>query len=198
MNTHLEQWAAIYAVAPGEQLGVQYLAQGHLSRGIEGRGSAVHSLPHLQFLPARDSNSQRFDYKSDPPLGHDFPMYAEIFQELTQHKVQHPQINCKNKKDAMHLFLWCIRYIKRSPFCQSVVRHNMEETVSVTLPLLLDKLRNDEDEPLGCLHLLPTAGRGNENHFNRCAPFHGQKGLERTSDIVSMYCLTLKSCAKWD
>ncbi len=63
-----------------------------------GGGSTVHSLPHLQFLPARDSNSQPFDYKSDPPLGHDFPMYAEIFQELTQHKVQHPQINCKNKK----------------------------------------------------------------------------------------------------
>ncbi len=144
-----------------------------------GGGSTVHSLPHLQFLPARDSNSQPFDYKSDPPLGHDFPMYAEIFQELTQHKVQHPQINCKNKKDAMHLLLWCIRYIEWSPFCQSVLLHNMEETVSVTLPLLLDKLRNkeDEDEPLGCLHLLPTAGRGNENHFNRCAPFHGQKGI---------------------
>ncbi len=36
MNTHPEQWAAIYAAAPGEQLGVQCLAQGHLSRGIEG------------------------------------------------------------------------------------------------------------------------------------------------------------------
>ncbi len=46
-----EQWAAIYAAAPGEQLGVQCLAQGHLSRGIEGGESAVHSLPHLQFLP---------------------------------------------------------------------------------------------------------------------------------------------------
>ncbi len=45
VNTHPEQWAAIYAVAPGEQLGVQCLAQGHLSRGIEGGESAVHSLP---------------------------------------------------------------------------------------------------------------------------------------------------------
>ncbi len=36
MNTHQEQWAAIYAAAPGEQLGVRCLAQGHLSRGIEG------------------------------------------------------------------------------------------------------------------------------------------------------------------
>ncbi len=51
MNTHThrehtEQWAAIYAAAPGEQMGVQYLAQGsHLSRGIDGGESAVHSLP---------------------------------------------------------------------------------------------------------------------------------------------------------
>jgi len=35
MNTHPEQWATIYAAAPGEQLGVQCLAQGHLSHGIE-------------------------------------------------------------------------------------------------------------------------------------------------------------------
>ncbi len=65
MNTYPEQWAAIYAAAPGEQLGVQCLAQGHLSRGIEGGESAVHSLPHLQFLPAWDSNSQPFDYESE-------------------------------------------------------------------------------------------------------------------------------------
>ncbi len=45
VNTQPEQWAAIYAVAPGEQLGVRCLAQGHLSRGIEGGESAVHSLP---------------------------------------------------------------------------------------------------------------------------------------------------------
>ncbi len=45
MNTHPEQWAAIYAAAPRGQLGVRYLAQGHLSRGIEGGESAVHSLP---------------------------------------------------------------------------------------------------------------------------------------------------------
>lgn len=95
----------------------------------------------------------------------------------------------KNKilKTAVHLFLWRIRSIEPSPFRQSVAlkctsrygRNRLILTVSVTLPLLLDKLRNkeDEDEPLGCLHLLPTAGRGNENHFYRCAPFHGQKGI---------------------
>ncbi len=45
VNTHPEQWAAIYAAATGEQLEVRCLAQGHLSRGIEGGESAVHSLP---------------------------------------------------------------------------------------------------------------------------------------------------------
>ncbi len=45
VNTHPEQWAAIYAAAPGEQLGVRCLAQGLLRRGIEGGESAVHSLP---------------------------------------------------------------------------------------------------------------------------------------------------------
>ncbi len=47
MNTDPEQWSAIYAVAygTGEQLGVQGLAQGHLSHAIEGGESAVHSLP---------------------------------------------------------------------------------------------------------------------------------------------------------
>ena len=45
MKTHPEQWAAIYAAPPGEQLGVRCFAQGYLSRGIEGGESAVHSLP---------------------------------------------------------------------------------------------------------------------------------------------------------
>ncbi len=45
MNTHPEQWAAIYAAEPGEQLEVRWLAQAHLSRGIEGEESAVNSLP---------------------------------------------------------------------------------------------------------------------------------------------------------
>ncbi len=45
MYTHPEQWAAIYAAAPGEQLWVRHLSQGHLSRGIEGGESAGHSLP---------------------------------------------------------------------------------------------------------------------------------------------------------
>ncbi len=52
VNTHPEQWAAIYAVAPREQLGVQCLAQGHLSRGIEGGERTVHSLPPPPTIPA--------------------------------------------------------------------------------------------------------------------------------------------------
>ncbi len=63
VNTHPQQWAAS-TVAPGEQLGVRCLAQGLLSRGIEGgeRALYIHS-PQQQFLPARDSNSQ--SYESD-------------------------------------------------------------------------------------------------------------------------------------
>ncbi len=62
-HTHTQQWAAIYAAVPGEQLGVRCLAQGsHLSCGIEGGESAVHS-PHLQFLPGRDSNLQPLGYE---------------------------------------------------------------------------------------------------------------------------------------
>ncbi len=54
-HTHPEQWAAIYAAAPGEQLWVQCLAQEQHSRGIKGGESAGHSPPtsppHLQSLP---------------------------------------------------------------------------------------------------------------------------------------------------
>ncbi len=57
--THPEQWAAIYSVAPGEQLGVWCLAQGsHLSRGIEGGESAGHSLPPPT-IPARPETRTR-------------------------------------------------------------------------------------------------------------------------------------------
>ncbi len=45
VNTHPEQWAAIYAAAPGEQLRFGALLKGISGRGIEGGESAVHSLP---------------------------------------------------------------------------------------------------------------------------------------------------------
>ncbi len=51
--------------APGEQLVVRCLAQGHLSRGIEGGESAGYSLPHQQSLPDPRFEPQPLDYKSD-------------------------------------------------------------------------------------------------------------------------------------
>ncbi len=44
-KTHCEHTQPIYTATPVEQLGVRCLAQGHLSRAIEGGKSAVHSLP---------------------------------------------------------------------------------------------------------------------------------------------------------
>ncbi len=56
VNKHPEQWAAIYAVAPREQLGFGALLKGTsvVVLKVE-RVLYIHS-PHLQFLPARDSN----------------------------------------------------------------------------------------------------------------------------------------------
>ncbi len=45
VNTHLEQWAAIYAAAPGEQFWVRGLAQGHLSHGIECGERVLPTIP---------------------------------------------------------------------------------------------------------------------------------------------------------
>ncbi len=60
VNTHCEHTPgavdSIYAAAPGVQLGVRCLAQGHLNRGIGG-----------EFLPDRDSSLQPFEYKSYSP-----------------------------------------------------------------------------------------------------------------------------------
>ncbi len=75
-HTHPEQWAAIYAAAPGEHLGARCLDQGHLIVELRvERVLYIHSI-HLQFLPARDSNQQPFDYESNtltirPQLPHD-------------------------------------------------------------------------------------------------------------------------------
>ncbi len=51
VNTHPEQWAAIYAAAPIEQLGVE-------------RALYIHS-PHRQFLPAETRTRKPYDYESD-------------------------------------------------------------------------------------------------------------------------------------
>ncbi len=60
VNTHPEQWAAIYAAVPGEQL---LKGTSVVVLRVE-RELYIHS-PHTQFLPARDSNSQPLDYESD-------------------------------------------------------------------------------------------------------------------------------------
>ncbi len=65
VNTHPEQWAAIYAAAPGEQLGVWWLAQGHLSHGIEEeRALYIHS-PTNNPCRTWDSNPWPLGYESD-------------------------------------------------------------------------------------------------------------------------------------
>ncbi len=56
-----------YAAAPGEQLGVRCLAQGHLSRGIEGGESAVHSLPPPT-IPAGPETGTRDLWVTSPTL----------------------------------------------------------------------------------------------------------------------------------
>ncbi len=44
-SEHPEQWVVIFAVTPGQQFGVRCLAQGQLSRGVEGGERAGYSLP---------------------------------------------------------------------------------------------------------------------------------------------------------
>ncbi len=51
VDTHPNQWAAICVAAPGEQLGVRCLAQGHLGCGMEGGVSTVHSHPPSPPIP---------------------------------------------------------------------------------------------------------------------------------------------------
>ncbi len=67
-----------------EQLGVRWLAQGHLVMVLKvERALYIHS-PHLKSLPDRDSNSQPFDYESESlQLGHDFPHSLHSSWNLT-------------------------------------------------------------------------------------------------------------------
>ncbi len=64
MNTHLEKWAAIYAAALEEQLRIGCLAQGHLSRGIE--GEKVRTPPPTN--PARPETRTRNFWFTSPTL----------------------------------------------------------------------------------------------------------------------------------
>ncbi len=91
VNTHLELWAAIYAAAPGEQLGFRCLAWGHLSRGIEG-GREHCTFPHPTYNSCwtRDSNSQPLGYESDSIIIRSrFPLVfcSFLYQPLEQMSV---------------------------------------------------------------------------------------------------------------
>ncbi len=66
-HTHPELWAAIYSAAPGEQLGVRCLAQGHLSHGIEGGESTGYSLPPPT-IPAGPETRTRNLWITSPTL----------------------------------------------------------------------------------------------------------------------------------
>ncbi len=83
VNTHPEQWAALYAAAPGEQLGVWCIAQGHLVVVLKVESALYIHYTQIQFLPDWDSNSQTFDYEYDSlPLGHDFPKQVHNEQHV--------------------------------------------------------------------------------------------------------------------
>ncbi len=107
-KVHTQQWTHTHCEhTPGavgsylccsirEQLGVQCLAQGHLSR-------AAHSLPHLQFLPARGSNLQPFGYKSDSlTIRARLPKVLEIAEDRDRMVTKcwdiygHTQVHCAN------------------------------------------------------------------------------------------------------
>ncbi len=64
VNTHLEQWAAIYAAAPGEQLGLGVLLKGISVVVLKERALYIHS-PTYNSCRTWDSNSQPLDYESD-------------------------------------------------------------------------------------------------------------------------------------
>ncbi len=75
VNTHPEQWAAIYAAVPGEQLGDRFLAQGSNLRGIEGGESADYSLLPSSIPAGTETRTcdLRFISPTLYPLGQDCP-----------------------------------------------------------------------------------------------------------------------------
>ncbi len=102
VNTHQELWAAINAAAPGEQLGVRCLAQGNLSRGIEGgeRALYIHSPPTPPTIPAGAETRTCNLWVTSPTLytlGHDFPTWCDVMQYY---------ISPNLMKKQPHLHLW--------------------------------------------------------------------------------------------
>ncbi len=113
MNTHPEQWATIYT----KQLRVRCLAQGyHLSRGIEGGESAVHSLPPPT-MPAGPETRTRDLWVTSPtlyPLGHDCPTCWFVLK--------------KHFLLSSHWKLWCLSKY----FCGNIIcfHHSLMTTTT--------------------------------------------------------------------
>ncbi len=92
-GAHTQQWAHTRSSgqlfilrSPGSSWGFSGLLKGTSSWYWRWRESAVHSLPHRQSLPDRDSNSQHFDYESNYlPLGHDFPLNMHAIHNLLKY-----------------------------------------------------------------------------------------------------------------
>ncbi|MCJ8748280.1 hypothetical protein PDJAM_G00163550 [Pangasius djambal] len=85
LPTHPEQWAAILAAAPREQLGDRRLAQGsHLSRGIEG-GREHWSFTPPPTIPARPETRT-----------HDLQIQCYQCEEIRQDDCSSPEfiVNC--------------------------------------------------------------------------------------------------------
>ncbi len=72
-----------HVTAPGEQLGIRCLAQGHLSRGIEGGESAGYSLPPPTIPAGPEIRTHNLPVTSPTcyPLGHELQHMNE-YQRL--------------------------------------------------------------------------------------------------------------------
>ncbi len=99
VNTHPEQWAAIYAVAPREQLGVRCLAQGHLV--------LVFTPP--TYNPDRDSNSQPFNYESESLTIRSFHYIIAVYtnsQHTHTHARTHARTHTQTLKPLTQAYHW--------------------------------------------------------------------------------------------
>ncbi len=134
VNTHPEQWAAIYAAAPREKLGVGYLAQGsHRSHGIEGGKSAGYSLPPT-YNPCRAWDSSPVTSPTLYPLGHDCPQIVSMSRnsDLVSHNcefISHlwvcSQKKSENCKIKIHKYLFIFLFSGGLSFNASLRNKNI-------------------------------------------------------------------------
>ncbi len=83
LSEHTPGAVGSHATAPGEQLEVWCLAQGHLSHGIEGGESAGYSLPPPTIPAGPEIQTHNLPLTSPTryPLGHNCPKYNLIKAE---------------------------------------------------------------------------------------------------------------------